>query len=215
METAEQLFADTVRTGNLWRSDNKKPRCWVERRDEVTTDEVIHRLEKSGLKKISSRTLRNYANNGLCPRADVRGRGRGNGAGSEWPEETPSHFYASYNMLHGRINSTWKLGIEEIAKIKDDALMAVNTDDYQNLGLKSEAWLSLVSDFYNGSIETPETRLLARIEREKIEPWINALGNMAPEAKEAFHQIVTMEPAKRDELFKVVAKDLARINRLV
>jgi hypothetical protein len=66
---------------------------------EVTSEEVLKEILNSGIKR-DVRTLQRYAKKGLIPKPTIQYLGRGKGKTADWPESTPSEFFASWKLIN-------------------------------------------------------------------------------------------------------------------
>ena len=91
----------------------------------VRPEAVLKKLSELGI-TITERTLQKYVKNELIPMPERKSAGRGRGKITDYPEEAPAEFYASYNQVHGKIK--WPLDKVAAARkralrVKDDPLL--------------------------------------------------------------------------------------------
>ncbi len=92
----------------------------------LTPDEVLRQLKKMGITRSKS-TLKNYYQNGLIPRPDTKSAGRGKGKIADYPDETPSEFFASYTLRHGDYKLNGEL-------LKDTRNLALKVEEQKITG---------------------------------------------------------------------------------
>ena len=99
----------------------------------VGPKQVLDELSKYGI-NTSERTLQRYAKEGLIPEPERRSAGRGKGKISDYPEDTPAHFYASWRTING----FRKLNKEDIAKIRQIILITNDIEKIKNTPVQDD-----------------------------------------------------------------------------
>lgn len=85
-------------------------------------DQVVEAIKRLGIIKLSRRTLLRWELDKLIPSSERGSHGRGIGAYSEYPEDTPAEYFASHNLLYGK-----NLTREEVVNARAAALSGSGT----------------------------------------------------------------------------------------
>jgi hypothetical protein len=109
---------------------------------DVTLDEVVKELNSLGI-KTSEDSIQRYAKDKLIPMPERKSAGRGQGKISNYADETPAEFYASYVLKHEH-----RLKSDKIADCRKKGLLMA-----ENKGLTYINW---IPGFGDAGV-TPET----------------------------------------------------------
>ena len=134
----------------------------------MTPDELLKKLESMGI-IVSRRTLLRYEENKLIPEPKRGSEGRGVGRFTDYHENTPYEFFASWYLMKKH-----KMDVLDTAKIRDIALNKVENfihnptygkDEKKFLWQNICHWLDLVEKAKGITVEMMES---AESERDRI-----------------------------------------------
>jgi hypothetical protein len=110
----------------------------------VEVKAVLEKLLSIGL-NTTERTLQRYAKQGLIEKPKTKSAGRGYGKTTDWPEDTPQQFYASWTMRNA-------------LKIKPDTILTAKefTDKKES---ENPRYRSILSEEFN-SLSEEEKKLI-------------------------------------------------------
>lgn len=130
-QTAEQLFNDNVNYGRF----NCKAAAMPKLRGVirlVTPKIVMKKLKELGITTTNT-TLWRYVKDGLIPEPDTKGAGQGRGKDTDYPEDTPQQFTASYLLRHNKDPYLGKHNKEQTRKAREAALRAMSESERKNV----------------------------------------------------------------------------------
>ena len=111
------FYENTKWNALLAKRKQKHKLHWPERSVSVSPDDVILKLERTGV-KISRRTLLNYEKHKLIPEPVRGGAGQGKGRTTDYPDNTPAEAFAGHKQIHSYL----KLAPQKASEVRALAL---------------------------------------------------------------------------------------------
>ena len=118
LQKAEKNFWDNVSYNSSLAKSRAKPRHRGMVR--IMRPEVVLRMLSEFGIDITERTLQKYVKNELIPMPERRSAGRGKGRITDYADETPAEFFASYRLMHGPKRCTTEQVSADRKGIKQD-----------------------------------------------------------------------------------------------
>ena len=100
----------------------------------MSPTEFVKILEEKGI-QITTRTLLNYETNGLIPKPERRGEGRGRGKTTDYPNHAIYEFMASYQLVNG---AEHKINQKLVKQFREKALELEQKSDWTPEKLEKE-----------------------------------------------------------------------------